>query len=254
MTGKLCEMPVQPLSRSLPVAGTVKVICDGMPPRDGHDTVGLVLVPLLTHCTLSLFMKPLSFMTSVTGCDGLYFLSGLLVFFGTRLRGRTMVPAIPQPAGDTGGAWKTEPSLETALLKLRAVSVPGVQPLVASPTHTFRLMTHLPSGRPSASHVGSPSVQVSEDGLPVLETVAAAGPVSHTAEQLFFFPGTSTASAGDRSPAVSAIVAASEVRGESLIRFLLHRRAPCAPEGCVNGFDRVCAEGKTREPEFSVTV
>src|SRR5215468_7507940 len=196
MIGKLCDVPVQPLSRSLPVGGTVKVICDGRPPRDGQapGTGGPFATP--THCTRSLFLKPLSFISSTTAFDGLNFLSGLLAFFGTRLRARLMVPAMPQPAGDTGGAWKALPRrffFEMGALKESAVSVPGVQPGVASPTQTFRLMMQVPFGRPSASHVGSPSMQVSEDGLPVVEMVAAAGPVSHTAEQLFFAPGTSTA-------------------------------------------------------------
>src|SRR5262245_45922186 len=128
MIGKLCELPVQPLSRSLPVAGTVSVIWAGSPPRDGHvPWVGTV--PGGTHCTRSLFTKPLSFMTSTTGFDGLNFLSGLLAFFGTRLRARLMVPAMPQPGGDTGGAWNALPRrffFEMGALKLSAVSVAGV--------------------------------------------------------------------------------------------------------------------------------
>src|SRR5262245_34884473 len=126
MIGKLCEVPVQPLSRSLPVGGTVRVIWDGSPLRDGH----VAWVPVLpggTHCTRSLFLKPLSFISSTTAFDGLNFLSGLLAFFGTRLRARLMVPAMPQPAGDTGGAWKALPRrffFAMGALKESAVSVP----------------------------------------------------------------------------------------------------------------------------------
>jgi hypothetical protein len=77
------------------------------------------------------------------------------------------------------------------------------------------LITQIPFGMPSPSHVGSPSVQVSV--LLALPIVAAAGPVSHTAEQLPFLPVTKTACACDSRPAVSAI-AVSELSRESLIR------------------------------------
>src|SRR5262249_39241512 len=125
------------------------------------------------------------------------FLSGLFTFAGTRLRARLMVPAIPQPGGDTGGAWKRLPRIfffAIGALNVSAVSVAGVvQVLVAWPTHTVRVMMQVPCGRASASHVGSPSVQLSADGLALVEMLAAAGPVSHTAAQLFFLPGTNTA-------------------------------------------------------------
>src|SRR5262249_28957825 len=131
MIGKLCDVPVQPLSRSLPVGGTVSVTWFGCP---GVPFGQVPVVEPLTHCTRSLFTKPPgAFMTSVTGADGLNFLSGLLVFFGTRLSERLMVPARPQPGGETGGAWKPVRGffLEVGALKVSERSVLGVQPAVA---------------------------------------------------------------------------------------------------------------------------
>src|SRR5262245_56185407 len=251
MMGKLCEIPVQPLSRSLPVGGTVKVTWLGRP---GASRLGqLMLPPGGRHCTTSLFLKPLDFMRSVTFLDGLVFLRGLAVFFGTRMEASWTVPAFPhEPAGDTGGATKPVRFFKVGPVKVIDDRGVGVQPAVASPTQAFRLITQMPFGSPSASHVGSPSLQLSVlfDGA----TVAAAGPVSHTAEQLPFLPVNSAACAGDSSPAVSAIVAASEVRGESLIRVLLRRRAPARRKAWSMGSIASVLKRKTREADFLVTV
>src|SRR5215469_359241 len=72
ITGKLWDVPVHPLSRSLPLpssgcagsagGGTVRVICLGAPGesvRAGQTAVVVPEVPDGTHCTRSLLAKPL---------------------------------------------------------------------------------------------------------------------------------------------------------------------------------------------------
>src|SRR5262245_42824685 len=104
MIGKLCELPVHPLSRSLPVEGTWRVIWFGrFAPslRGGHTAPPPPLVPGGTHCTVSAFRKPFDLSWSWTFLEGFKLLRGLLVFFGTRLSARLMPaePHVPAAGG-----------------------------------------------------------------------------------------------------------------------------------------------------------
>src|SRR4029450_11094051 len=101
MIGKLCELPVQPLSRSLPVDGTCRVIWFGklgLSVRSGHTAPGVPVDPGGTHCTVRAFRKPFALSWSETFLEGFTRLSGLLVFFGTRMVARFMVGDAQVPA------------------------------------------------------------------------------------------------------------------------------------------------------------
>src|SRR4030095_13307759 len=85
ITGKLCEVPVQPLSRSLPVDGVCSVIWFGKlgsSVRSGQPLWGSV------HWTGSTFANPFALSCSLTFFDGSRLRSGLVGFFGTRLSAR----------------------------------------------------------------------------------------------------------------------------------------------------------------------
>jgi hypothetical protein len=86
-------------------------------------------------------------------------------------------------------------------VKVSDDKAPGAQLAVVSPTQTFTLMTQTPFDRPSASHVRSPSVQVST--LEPFPVVADAELMSHRAEQFPFLPDTSSAWACDRITVLS---------------------------------------------------
>src|SRR5262245_55870083 len=102
MIGKLCELPVHPLSRSLPVDGTWRVIWFGRfaPSLRGAQTLvtGTLPPPAETHWTVRAFRKPFDLSWSTTFLEGLNCLSGLLVFFGTRLSARPMPAVAHVPA------------------------------------------------------------------------------------------------------------------------------------------------------------
>src|SRR5262245_11987975 len=141
-------------------------------------------------------------MTSVIFSDALNTLRGLSGFFGVLRRGRLTTPGTSQrPAGNTGGGRKPVSLFMVRGVKVSDDKLPGVQLAVASPTQAFRLMTQTPLDNPSASHVGSPSVQVST--LMPLPMVADAELMSHRAAQFPFLPATSSAWACDSTPAVS---------------------------------------------------
>src|SRR5262245_58492363 len=63
MVGKLCELPVHPLSRSLPVDGTWSVIWFARlaPSLRGAQTLVVGPVPGGTHWTVRAFRKPFAF-------------------------------------------------------------------------------------------------------------------------------------------------------------------------------------------------
>src|SRR5262249_20953746 len=210
------EVAVQPLSRSVPLpwvgsvaTGVVRVICAGAvgsSARTGHDPT-----PGGRHCTMSLLVKPLAFISKATFLDGLYFLSGLVVFFGTRLRGRDRTT--PEPQVPVAGT--TRPAFFAGPLNLSDVSAPGVQLPAATPAQALRSIMQTPFGWPSASQVESPSLHASIDAVPLGLTDAV--PVSHMAEQLPPLPGTWAACACDTS-AVASAMAVSELSRENFMR------------------------------------
>src|SRR5262245_6653082 len=248
MTGKLCEVPVQPLSRSLPLpwvgsvaTGVVRVICAGAvgsSVRSGHDPT-----PGGRHCTASLLRKPLDFITKTVFLDGLNFLSGLLVFFGTRLRGTGRTTPTPQvPAMGAG-----MPTFLAGPLNLISdESVPGVQLPTATPAQALKSILQTPFGCPSASQVESPSLHASSDGLPVVLTVTAAVPVSQIAEQLPPLPVTWVACAFDAS-AVASAIAVSELSRENFMR-ASYIGAPLARRGA--GIDWSAVERRVTDEIF----
>src|SRR5262249_3212327 len=172
------------------------------------------------HCTTSLFMKPLDFMTSVTFSDGFSALSGLSTFFATLLSDRPTTPGVPQvPAGNAGGGRNPVSFFMLRRLNASDDSVSGVQSAVGSPTPALTVMAQTPLATPSASHDWSPSLQVNV--VLVFPGVAAADPMSQRAEQFPFRPGTIAAGAGDSAMTVNPIAAS----GPSRESFVLGRAA-----------------------------
>src|SRR5262245_62059096 len=235
MIGKLCELPVHPLSRSLPVDGTWRVIWFGRfaPSLRGAHTVPPPPpgVPGGTHWTVRAFRKPFDLSWSTTFFEGFNFLSGLLVFFGTRLSARPMLAVAHVPAAG-GTKPRTTLRFGTPPISDLNLSAPviggGVGQLsLVWPTQAVRLMLQVPFGCPSVSHVGSPSVQVSV--APFGLGVAVAVDVSQIAAQLPPLPATIVACACGSTEREKA--SASAVLGRLiLIRGLLRRRAPRAPD------------------------
>src|SRR5262245_4850623 len=245
MTGKLCDVPVQPLSRSLPLpwvgsvaTGVVRVICAGAvgsSARTGHDPT-----PGGRHCTMSLLVKPLAFISKATFLDGLYFLSGLVVFLGTRLRGRDRTT----PEQQVPVAGTTRPAFFAGPLNLSDVIAPGVQLPAATPAQALRSIMQTPFGWPSASQVESPSLHASIDAVPLGLTDAV--PVSHMAEQLPPLPGTWAACACDTS-AVASAMAVSELSRENFMR-ASYIGAPLARQGA--GIDWSAVERSVTDEIF----
>ena len=205
MTGKLCEVPVHPLSRSEPLpssgcarssVGTVSVR-DFWPAAQPVGGGGAQLAPehgrQRTRSTS--LNRGVPFMSSLTGRE---FLNTVPCFFDRS--GMVAVPAVPQFGLPKTGGTKFASFLVTGAPTFNFVSGCGVQLPAGVSTHALMATVQTWFATPSVSHVGSPSWQSR------CEPDTTAVPVSQNASQDACWPVTRAAAAAVVSPSNSRIV------------------------------------------------
>src|SRR5438876_6456746 len=151
-TGKLCEMPVHPLSRSVPVSAVERSASSGPPwGFAGHDCNVVVVVPtmhLRTSLSVSTFGLPLLFATT-----WMIFFPGW--FFFLPLSGTVMLAFAPHvaPVRSAGGG-----RMPVGLTLIVVSGGMGVQPETSVwLTQSATVNTHAPFAAPSESQL-EPSV------------------------------------------------------------------------------------------------
>src|SRR5947208_1922899 len=157
-TGKLCEMPVHPLSRSVPLSAVARSASSG-PPWGFTQGIVVVVVPpggggglhLSTSLSVSTFGLPLLFATTWR-----IFIPGW--FFFLPLSGTVMLAFAPHvaPVRSAGGG-----RMPVGLTLIVVSGGIGVQPETSVwLTQSATVNTHAPFAAPSESQLLSPSVHL----------------------------------------------------------------------------------------------